>query len=104
MSHSQPGPRIIDKAKITDDQLKKMSEYMKLGIMPIQNASLPEPEIKIAIESSFYFKMLFKINLLYAMEQLDKREVGRLITMLDSDDPENWTLVEECIKQKLLEL
>jgi len=40
--------------------------------------------------------------LLRSMEEIDNKEVKRLISLLKSPDYENWTVAEECINQKLL--
>ncbi len=59
---------------------------------------------KIEIDNVFYFKHIYKIQLLHQIGAITIKEVGRLVSMLDSVDLENWTMAEECIKQKFSEL
>ena len=53
------------------------------------------------ISSFRYTRALEHITLLRIMEEIDNNEVKRLISQLQSPDYENWTIAEECIKQKL---
>lgn len=45
-----------------------------------------------------------KIQLLVTLGKIEPKEVGRLVSMLDSVDPEAWTLAGGAIHQKLSEL
>jgi len=51
-----------------------------------------------------YLKFMSKIQLLTSAGKIDFKEAGRLLSMMDSKDPENWTVAEECINQKISEL
>jgi hypothetical protein len=48
-----------------------------------------------------YGRALKRITLLKVMQEIDNKEVKRLINLLESPDGENWVVAEECIKQKL---
>jgi hypothetical protein len=48
-----------------------------------------------------YDRVIRKITLLKIMDLITNEEVKRLISLIESPDPENWTVCEECIKQKL---
>jgi hypothetical protein len=53
------------------------------------------------ISSYRYHKIIQEITLLRSMQEIDNKEVKRLIGMLNSTDPENWTVAEEFVKNKL---
>ena len=53
------------------------------------------------LSANRYREALGKIFLLRSMEEIDNKEVKRLISLLESPDHENWHVAEECIKQKL---
>ncbi len=55
----------------------------------------------LEISSYRYNLAIQHMILLRSMEELNNDEVKRLISQLQSPDPENWTVAEECIKQKL---
>ena len=75
-----------------------MKQMMTPGLAPIYNT--PQPEI----DNVYYFKLIYKIQLLHQVGAITPKEVARLITMLDSPDSENWTVAEECINQKFSEI
>ncbi len=56
------------------------------------------------MELGHYLKFMSKIQLLTSAGKIDFKEAGRLLSMMDSKDPENWTVAEECINQKISEL
>lgn len=87
-----------------DAYMKQMKDMMIRPIHhtnPIYN-SPPEPSI--SIDHIYYFKHIYKIQLLHQVGAITAKEVARLIGMLDSTDPENWTVAEECINQKFSEI
>lgn len=48
-----------------------------------------------------YDKAMTKITLLRVMQEIDNKEVKRLISLLESPDRENWTVAEEVLKNSL---
>lgn len=63
--------------------------------------STPAQEVPSTIPSYRYNLAIHEMMLLRSMEVLNNDEVKRLISQLKSPDHENWTIAEECIKQKL---
>ena len=61
----------------------------------------PEAKLPMQISDRRYSKAFGNILLLRTMQQIDNKEIKRLISLLESPDHENWTVAEECIKQKL---
>ena len=62
---------------------------------------MPMKEGPPRISTDRYCTALVEINLLRSTEEIDNKEVKRLISLLKSPDYENWVVAEECIKQKL---
>jgi len=58
----------------------------------------------VAIDNVFYFKCVYKMQLLQNMGKLEPKEVANAIRMLDSKDEADWIVVEEIIKNKFLEI
>ena len=54
------------------------------------------------ISSYRYNKAVEEITLLRVMQEIDNKEIKRLIGMLNSTDSENWTVAEEFLKNKLI--
>lgn len=82
-----------------------MSKLKTMGIASIYNSpDVINTSPTVAIDNVFYFKSIYKIQLLHQVGAITAKEVARLIGMLDSKDPENWTVAEECINQKFSEL
>ena len=85
-----------------NDSFEKWRSMLKDGGIPI--SSVQDPEQMVMIDPNLYFKLLHKTQLLYTMGLLTQKEVGRVIFLLDSKDPESWIVVEETIKQKFLSI
>lgn len=66
-----------------------------------ESAESAEQEGHPSIPSYRYTMAIHEMILLRSMEVLNNDEVKRLISQLKSPDHENWTVAEECIKQKL---
>ena len=96
----------IDKTIVPEeDKWRDFYKHTAMGIMPIQN--MPEPQIstiKPELDIVAYMKLMSKIQLLVSLGKIQPAEVGRLVSMLDSPDPESWTLAEGAVQQKLSEL
>lgn len=60
-----------------------------------------EAKAEMKISDYRYDIAMRKITLLKLMQEIDNKEVKRLINLLESPDSENWVVAEECIKQKL---
>ena len=80
----------------TMDYMNKISNTKQ----PIMSESA-EQERPPSIPSYRYTMAIHEMMLLRSMEVLNNDEVKRLISQLKSPDHENWTVAEECIKQKL---
>jgi hypothetical protein len=97
---------LLDKTKIPPNVslVHYMKQMMSQGTAPIYNA--PESQLNAGgeIDNVYYFKLIYKIQLLHQVGAITPKEVARLITMLDSPDSENWTVAEECINQKFSEI
>ena len=98
---------VIDTANIppgtsVNNYIKQM---MTTGLAPIYNpprdACFEEVRFNSA-ERAMY--ALSKISILQGMKKLTDQEIARLISMIDSNDEENWTVAEECINQKFSEI
>lgn len=96
----------IDKTIVPEgDKWKDFYKHIGMGMMPIH--SMPEPQISTItpeLEIIPYMKLMTKIQLLASLGKIEPKEVGRLVSMLDSVDPEAWTLADGAIHQKLSEL
>lgn len=99
----------IDKANLPEgDKWRDFYKHMAMGVMPIQ--SVPEPQVSTItpiqpeLEIIPYMKLITKIQLLVSLGKIEPAEVGRLVSMLDSSDPEAWTLADGAIHQKLSQL
>lgn len=96
----------IDKTIVPEgDKWRDFYKHTAMGIMPIQ--SMPEPQISTItpeLEIIPYMKLMTKIQLLASLGKIEPKEVARLVSMLDSPDPESWTLAEGAVQQKLSSL
>lgn len=97
---------IIDKANLPDN-IYDFYKHVEMGIMPytggphtISNTK----QVRLEMKLGHYLKFMSKIQLLTSAGKIDFKEAGRLLSMMDSKDPENWTVAEECINQKISEL
>lgn len=87
-----------------DKTVKEMNKMMNISNSPAGITVHDEPDMtKVAAEISTYRykKAIQHMILLRSMEEITNDEVKRLISQLQSPDEENWTVAEECIKQKL---
>jgi len=84
--------------------LSNHSIYNRISnIMDTGSSRGPFTRIRF-IESERILMGISELQLLYSMKKLTSKEVGNLIGMMKSDDNENLTVAEECIKQKFAEL
>lgn len=67
----------------------------------VQMGEVSEAKSIPIISDHRYNRAMVRITLLRTMNEIDNNEVKRLISQLESPDHENWTVAEECIKQKL---
>jgi len=81
-----------------------MKQMMTTGLAPIYNTPQPDVNVNVEIDLVYYFKFIYKIQLLHQVGAITPKEVARLIGMIDSKDEENWTVAEECINQKFSEI
>ena len=81
-----------------------MKQMMTTGLAPIYNTPQPDVNVNVEIDNVYYFKLIYKIQLLHQVGAITPKEVARLIGMIDSKDAENWTVAEECINQKFSEI
>lgn len=97
----------IGKANLSDD--KAWRDFYRLGVLPVQNMPEPSPGPTISriipeLEIILYMKLMSKIQLLASLGKIEPKEAARLVSMLDSPDPESWTLAEAVVQQKLSSL
>lgn len=95
---------------INDPLWRDFYKHVMMGVAPI-DVSLPEPSpgptisaITPELEIIPYMKLMTKIQLLASLGKIEPKEVARLVSMLDSPDPESWTLADGAIHQKLSSL
>lgn len=89
--------------KTLADYMKDMSE---LSIMPVPSDSFSR-ELELFDKADYeakWSRAFRKITLLRVMGRITDKEVGRLVSLIESEDSENWLVCEECIKQKYSEL
>lgn len=95
----------IDKADLSDAlKWRDFYKHVNMGIMPLNTGDPKISTITPELEIIPYMKLMTKIQLLASLGKIEPKEVGRLVSMLDSVDPEAWTLAEGAVKQKLSEL
>lgn len=82
----------VKQASFTNDTVKHMGNSSDMAM---------EAKVESKISDYRYDKAMRKITLLKLMQEIDNKEVKRLINLLESPDGENWVVAEECIKQKL---
>ena len=91
----------INKTAIPEgDKWRDFYKHVMMGVASIDR-SLPEPSqgpimapITPKLEIIPYMKLMNKIQLLAILGKIEPKEVARLVSMLDSPDPESWTLAE----------
>ena len=83
--------------------MKSVDNWKGITTMGTSNMDMAETSMKAPSQISDYRydKAMMKITLLKLMQEIDNKEVKRLINLLESPDGENWVVAEECIKQKL---
>jgi hypothetical protein len=87
-----------------EDYMRKMQEIMHKPAISRDIWYNAPPDPIVSIDNVYYFKHIYKIQLLHQVGAITPKEAARLVSMLDSDDSENWIIAEKCIKQKFSEL
>ena len=92
----------VQRGSYNTNTVKTMSDMNKISNTqrPV-NMSEAVQEGPPSIPSYRYTMAIHEMMLLRSMDLLNNDEVKRLISQLKSPDHENWTVAEECIKQKL---
>jgi len=78
----------------TIDDMNKISNRVTMNEEAVQEGPPSIPSYR-------YTMAIHEMMLLRSMDVLNNDEIKRLISQLKSPDHENWTVAEECIKQKL---
>jgi hypothetical protein len=103
-----PGPLgIIDTKDLSDKDWRGFYKHMmNTQTISIGHMATTHTDINPMATSKdvAYINLMLKINILLTGKVIEPKEAVRLVSMLGSDDTENWTVAVECIKQKLSEL